>query len=92
MEKGFLEINPKDANKLGILGGEKVKAISRRGEISIEVLLTERMDEGVVFLPFHFAESAANVITNPAFDPVAKIPEYKVCAVRIEKIDEKKEG
>jgi anaerobic selenocysteine-containing dehydrogenase len=47
------------------------------------------MESGMIFIPFHFVESAANVLTNPAFDPIAKIPEFKVCAVRVEKIEAK---
>jgi predicted molibdopterin-dependent oxidoreductase YjgC len=58
---------------------------SRRGSISVEAWITDRIKEGVVFVPFHFAEAAANKLTNSALDPKAKIPELKVCAVRIEK-------
>ena len=75
-----------DAANLGILDNEMVKVSSRRGEIEIKVKTTERVGKGVVFIPFHFAESAANVLTNAALDPVAKIPEYKVCAVSVEKV------
>jgi predicted molibdopterin-dependent oxidoreductase YjgC len=49
------------------------------------VTVTDRVGVGVVFMPFHFAETCANILTNPAHDPIAKIPEYKVCAVRVEK-------
>ena len=52
----------------------------------IKANLNNRVPKGVVFIPFHFAESAANVLTNPALDPVAKIPEFKVCAVKISKV------
>jgi formate dehydrogenase alpha subunit len=83
VEKGYLEINPDDAQRLGIKDGKKVKVISRRGEIEIDAHITNRVDVGVVFLPFHFVESAANILTNPAFDPIAKIPEFKVCAVAV---------
>ncbi len=83
---GYVEINPKDAEKLGVERGGRVKISSRRGEIETKALLTEKVKEGSVFVPFHFREAAANVLTNPAVDPLAKIPEYKVCAVRIEKI------
>jgi predicted molibdopterin-dependent oxidoreductase YjgC len=58
---------------------------SRRGKIEVKVQITRRVPEGVIFIPFHFAESPANALTNSAFDPVAKIPEYKVCAVKVEK-------
>ena len=82
---GYMEINSKDAEKLNIIEGEKVSVKSRRGKIEVKVLKTGKVPEGVVFIPFHFAESPANVLTNSAFDPVAKIPELKVCAVKVEK-------
>jgi len=61
-----------------------VRVASRRGEIELGVRVTSRIKPGIVFIPFHFAEAAANALTNAAVDPVAKIPEYKVCAVKIE--------
>jgi len=82
---GYMEINFKDAEKLNITEGEKVSVKSRRGKIEVKVLKTGKVPEGVVFIPFHFAESPANMLTNSAFDPVAKIPELKVCAVKVEK-------
>jgi len=82
---GYVEINFNDAEKLNIFEGEIVSVKSRRGKIEVKVLITRRVPEGVIFIPFHFAESPANALTNSAFDPVAKIPEYKVCAVRVEK-------
>ena len=82
---GYIEINSKDAEKLNITEGEKVSVKSRRGKIEVKVLKTGKVPEGVVFIPFHFAESPANMLTNSAFDPVAKIPELKVCAVKVEK-------
>ena len=84
--EGEVEINPEDASNLGVRDGEKVKVISRRGEVVARAKLTEASPAGVVFMTFHFAESPANMLTNPAVDPVAKIPEYKVCAVRIERM------
>ena len=83
---GMVEININDAHKLNIVDGEKVKVSTRRGAIEIDAMVTSRIKEGIIFIPFHFAESAANVLTNDALDPVAKIPEYKVCAVKVEKI------
>jgi predicted molibdopterin-dependent oxidoreductase YjgC len=88
-EEGFVEMNPFDAARLGIEDRERVNVISRRGKIRIKAALTFSVDRNVVFIPFHFAESAANTLTNRAFDPVAKIPEYKVCAARVEKIEER---
>ncbi|OGP91145.1 MAG: formate dehydrogenase [Deltaproteobacteria bacterium RBG_16_48_10] len=87
--EGYLEINPFDAAQLGIDEGEKVFVISRRGKIQIKAMLTFNVARNVVFIPFHYVESAANVLTNTAFDPVAKIPELKVGAVRVEKIEER---
>jgi formate dehydrogenase alpha subunit len=81
----LVEINPEDASSLGIADGEMVKVISRRGEVVTKAKVTDVSSVGVVFMTFHFAESPANLLTNSALDPVAKIPEYKVCAVRIEK-------
>jgi formate dehydrogenase alpha subunit len=82
---GEVEINPVDASRLGIADGDRVKVSSRRGEVVAKANVTEVSPQGVVFMTFHFAESPANRLTNPALDPVAKIPEYKVCAVRVEK-------
>ena len=86
--EGFAEINPRQAKELGIRQGEKIKVLSRRGEIEIKADLSERVEGDMIFIPFHFVESAANVLTNPAFDPIAKIPEFKVCAVKIEKMNQ----
>jgi formate dehydrogenase major subunit len=79
-------ISIEDAERLGVENSEKVKLVSRRGEIEAPAFVTKRMQEGVVFVPFHFAESPANRLTNTATDPYAKIPEFKVSAVRLEKI------
>ena len=81
----FVEISPKDAMAYHIGHGDTVKIASRRGEIETKVEISEKAVEGTVFLPFHYAEAAANALTNGALDPTAKIPEYKVCAVRIQK-------
>jgi predicted molibdopterin-dependent oxidoreductase YjgC len=81
----LLEMNPSDASALGIADGETVKVISRRGEVVTKARVTEASPIGVVSMDFHFAESPVNMLTNPALDPVSKIPEFKVCAVRVEK-------
>lgn len=78
-------ISPEDASKLNIKNGEMVRTISRRGEIEIRAKITDRVHEGIVFIPFHFVEASANRLTNDALDPIAKIHEYKVCSVKIEK-------
>ncbi len=84
----LVEINPKDAEALKIADGETVRVISRRGEIMAKAKVTENSPPGVVSMTFHFAESPTNLLTNPICDPVAKIPELKVSAVRIEKVKE----
>ncbi len=80
-----LEINPSDAKKLGISDGEKIVVSSRRGSVSTNAKISNKVSEGVVFGCFHFSESAINRLTNSVLDPVAGIPEYKVCAVNIKK-------
>ena len=82
--EAYVEIHPDDAVQVGLNGQKHVRVTSRRGEIELVARVTDRIKPGVVFIPFHFAEAAANALTNSAFDPVAKIPEYKVCAVKVE--------
>ena len=84
--EGVVEISPQDAAQLGIDQGDKVKISSRRGEVITKAKITEALPPGVVFMTFHFAESAANILTNPKLDPVSKIPELKVSAVKVEKL------
>ncbi len=81
----LVEINPADALALGINDGDTVRVTSRRGEVVAKAKVTDVSPPGVVFMTFHFAESPTNVLTNPTLDPVAKIPEYKVCAVKVER-------
>ncbi len=85
--EAYVEINADDARKIGLNGHKAVKVSSRRGEIELGVRVTDDIKRGVIFIPFHFAEAAANKLTNAAIDPVAKIPEYKVCAVKVEAIE-----
>jgi formate dehydrogenase alpha subunit len=85
--QAFAEINPNDAKALGLNKGCKVKVTSRRGEIVVKAQLTDSVPENVVFVPFHFKEAPANSLTNAALDPKAKTPEFKVCAVRLEKVE-----
>ena len=82
----FVEVNPADAKKLGIGHGDKVEVASRRGTIEVTAEVSRKCDEGVVFIPFHYSEAAVNRLTNKAIDPVANIPEYKVCAVKMRKV------
>ncbi len=82
--ESLVEISPQDAAKLGIVSDSYVTVASRRGKVRVKANVTDRSPEGTVFMNFHFHEAAVNLLTNPALDPVAKIPEYKVCAVRVE--------
>jgi predicted molibdopterin-dependent oxidoreductase YjgC len=81
------DLNPADAKKMNIRDGDTVRVTSRRGTLLSKVWVTDRVKPGVVFMPLHFEEAAANLLTNPAMDPISKTPEYKVCAVRVEKVD-----
>ncbi|OGK84017.1 MAG: formate dehydrogenase subunit alpha [Candidatus Rokubacteria bacterium GWA2_73_35] len=80
-------IHPSDARRLGVRGGAPIRVVSRRGELTAVAHVTDAVRAGAVFVPFvKLAESAANFLTNAAFDPASKIPEYKVCAVRVEPV------
>ncbi len=83
----LVEVNPDDALLLGIEDGSMVEVSSRRGNVRAKAKTTEKSPKGVVFMTFHFAETPTNVLTNPALDPVAKIPEFKVCAVKLNKVE-----
>lgn len=80
----IVEISPVDALALGVAEGQTVRVTSRRGSVLIGVRISERQAPGQVFIPMHFREAAANLLTNPALDPYAKIAEFKVSAVRVE--------
>jgi predicted molibdopterin-dependent oxidoreductase YjgC len=81
--EALVEINPADAARLGLSHYDPVRVTSRRGTIVLRCNITTKTTPGVVFIPFHFAEAAANLLTIASLDPQAKIPEYKACAVRI---------
>lgn len=83
----FVEINTQDAVQFGISEGDVVQLRSRRGETQAKALVGEMVAPGVVFMPFHYKEAAVNLLTNDALDPIAKIPEFKVCAVAIERAE-----
>ena len=80
----YVQINPEDADQLGVREGQEITISSRRGEIRAKVWITEQVTKGMVFLPFHFGDQPANLLTNPASDPSCKMPEFKVCAVKIQ--------
>jgi formate dehydrogenase alpha subunit len=81
--EAVVEIHPADAARLNLVEGQAVRASSRRGSVVLRARVTQKSTIGVVFIAFHFAEAAANLLTIDALDPLAKIPEYKACAVRI---------
>jgi len=82
---GYVEISPEDAAELGVANGDMVKVRTRRGEIETVANVTQDIPKGILFVPFHFKEAAANMLTNPALDPAAKMPELKVCAAALER-------
>ena len=82
--ESLVEINPVDADKLSIAEGQKVKVTSRRGTVEAKASITQKSAPGAIFMNFHFTETAVNLLTNPALDPIGKIPEYKICAVKLE--------
>jgi len=80
------EIHPQLASKLGIASGDRVAVTSRRGSITVPAKVVETIRPDTVFIPYHWpGDKAANVLTNRALDPISKIPEYKVSAVRVER-------
>lgn len=82
--ESLIEVNPDDAVKLGLNGKSHVRITSRRGSIEALAWVTDRVPPGMVYANFHFPEASANVLTHAALDPVAKIPEYKITAVKVE--------
>ena len=85
--ESLVEVNPDDAASLGLNGGEnRIRLTSRHGTIESKALITERVPPGMVYANFHFPEASANELTHASLDPVAKIPEYKVTAVKVEKV------
>jgi predicted molibdopterin-dependent oxidoreductase YjgC len=82
----LLEMHPSDAHRLGIKDGEMVKVSSIRGEIQARAKVTDRSQEGTVFLAFHHREALTNILTSDQKDPITGTPEYKFCAVRVERL------
>jgi formate dehydrogenase alpha subunit len=81
----YVEVNTGDAKRLGVSEGDRVMVSSRRGSITLKARVTDRIIPGSIFIPFHYAEAAANRLTNAALDPLSNIPELKVCAAKLEK-------
>ncbi len=84
--EGFIELHFRDAERLGVKNGERVRVTSRRGSITATARVGRKVSEGETWMPFHFPDSPVNRLTNAALDEFARIPEYKVCAVRVEKL------
>lgn len=85
-DRPMVEVNPEDAQRIGLNGKKQLRITSRRGSIEAEAWITDRVPPGMVFANFHFPDASANQLTLAALDPIAKIPEFKVCAVRLESI------
>jgi formate dehydrogenase alpha subunit len=88
VERGWVAINPQDAERFGLREGESIRLTSRRGTLTSRAHISSRLQPGTVFATFHFGEETANLLTNPALDPGSKMPDLKVCAVRVEKAEE----
>jgi predicted molibdopterin-dependent oxidoreductase YjgC len=86
--EALVDIHPADAARIGVNEADIVRVSSRRGTVVLRAKVTYKTTMGVVFIPFHFREAAANLLTIDALDPLAKIPEYKACAVRVDPAQE----
>ena len=84
--ESFIELNSVDAEQLGVVDGDRVRVSSRRGEIETTARVSSKTNPGQTWMPFHFQDGNSNWLTNAALDPTAKVPEYKVCAVKVEAI------
>jgi formate dehydrogenase major subunit len=86
----WLEIHPDDARAAGVRNGDTVRVSSRRGSVELPARVSAAIRPGVVFMPIHFGKTAVNLLTNPALDPFCRIPEFKACAVKVEKVTEER--
>ncbi len=84
--RSFIELNTKDAERLGISNGDRVKVTSRRGAIDSVAHVSDKTNVGESWMPFHFQDGNCNWLTKAALDNICSTPEYKVCAVRVEKL------
>jgi formate dehydrogenase major subunit len=84
----WLELHPDDARAAGVRDGDLLRVSSRRGSVELPAKVTAATRPGVVFMPIHFGKTAVNLLTNAALDPFCRIPEFKVCAVKVEKVPE----
>jgi formate dehydrogenase major subunit len=84
--EAFVEVHPDDCARLGLNDGDFVRVASRRGAIQLKIRAARGPQPGSIFIPFHFREAAANVLTTDKLDPYGKIPEFKFCAVRLDRV------
>jgi formate dehydrogenase alpha subunit len=85
-DQALVEINPEDSVNWNIINGAQIRVTSRRGNIEAEAWVTDRVPPGMIYANFHFPKTSANILTHASLDPEAKIPEYKIVAVRIESL------
>jgi formate dehydrogenase alpha subunit len=83
----FVEVNKNDGKKLGIRDMDDCNVLTRRGQLKVKARVSDRVKEGVMWMPFHYVEAPANLLTNDAFCPIARTGEYKACAARLEKVN-----
>jgi formate dehydrogenase major subunit len=83
--KNFIEMHISDAENLGVVKGDKVKVKTRRGEITVDAVVGDRVRPGALWMPFHFIDQPTNKLTNDAFDNITRTAEYKVCAAVVTK-------
>ena len=76
-------LSPADLGRLGVQGGDRIRVETRRGAIETQVRVDGAVPKGMVFIPFCYAEAAANILTSPQLDPFGKIPEFKYCAAKV---------
>jgi len=86
VDRAYLEMHPEDAERYGLAAGDQVEVVSRRGKTTLVIRITDKVMRGMGFAPFHFGATPINLVTNDAFGPVSKTPEYKVCAVKLKKL------
>ena len=88
MPELMADLNPEDGERMQVAHGDYIRVTSRRGTLVARVQLTSRVRPGMIFMPLHYEEAPVNLLTNAALDPISKTPEYKVCAVKLEKVDQ----
>ena len=88
MPELMADLNPQDGERMQIAHGDFIRVTSRRGTLVARVQLTTRVQPGMLFMPLHYEEAPVNLLTNPALDPISKTPEYKVCAVKVETVEQ----